>query len=77
MHNRFLAMQKAALEAEKEEAKAKEVSVSTNFCPLIDNNKYHIVIWQIPVGTRGFKSRMCPPYPHACRKRRLKWGAVI
>ena len=21
-----------------------------------------------PVGTRGFKSRMCPPYPHACRK---------
>ena len=23
------------------------------------------------------KSRMCPPYPHACRKRRLKWGAVI
>ena len=30
-----------------------------------------------PVGTRGLKSRMCPPYPHACRKRRLKWGAVI
>ena len=30
-----------------------------------------------PVGTRGIKSRMCPPYPHACRKRRLKWGAVI
>ena len=30
-----------------------------------------------PVGTRGFKSGMCPPYPHACRKRRLKWGAVI
>ena len=29
------------------------------------------------VGTRGLKSRMCPPYPHACRKRRLKWGAVI
>ena len=27
--------------------------------------------------SRGFKSRMCPPYPHACRKRRLKWGAVI
>ena len=21
-----------------------------------------------PVGARGFKSRMCPPYPHACRK---------
>ena len=21
-----------------------------------------------PVGTRGLKSRMCPPYPHACRK---------
>ena len=20
----------------------------------------------------GFKSRMCPPYPHACRKRRIK-----
>ena len=33
-------------------------------------------IWS-PVGTRGFKSRMCPPYPHACRKRRLKWGAII
>ena len=30
-----------------------------------------------PVGTRGLKSRMCPPYPNACRKRRLKWGAVI
>ena len=30
-----------------------------------------------PVGTRGLKSIMCPPYPHACRKRRLKWGAVI
>ena len=30
-----------------------------------------------PVGTWGLKSRMCPPYPHACRKRRLKWGAVI
>ena len=28
------------------------------------------------VGTRGLKSRMCHPYPHACRKRRLKWGAV-
>ena len=23
----------------------------------------------------GVKSRMCPPYPHACRKRRLN-GAV-
>ena len=22
-----------------------------------------------PVGARGFKSRMCPLYPHACRKR--------
>ena len=22
----------------------------------------------------GFKSRICPPYPHACRKRRLKWA---
>ena len=32
---------------------------------------------QAPWGTRGLKSRMCPPYPHACRKRRLKWGAVI
>ena len=21
-----------------------------------------------PVGTRGLKSRMCPPYPHACRE---------
>ena len=30
-----------------------------------------------PVGTRGLKSRMCPPYPNACRKRRLKLGAVI
>ena len=27
-----------------------------------------------PVGTWGLKSRMCPPYPHACRKRRLKMG---
>ena len=30
-----------------------------------------------PVGTRGLKSRMRHPYPHACRKRRLKWGGVI
>ena len=30
-----------------------------------------------PVGDRGFKSRMCPPYPRACRKRRLKSGGVI
>ena len=30
-----------------------------------------------PVGTRGLKSRKCPPYPHACRKRRLKWGTFI
>ena len=30
-----------------------------------------------PVGTRGLKSRLCPPYPHACRKRRLKWGRYI
>ena len=30
-----------------------------------------------PWGPGGLKSRMCPPYPHACRKRRLKWGAVI
>ena len=39
----------------------------------------HLVfpIGPTPVGTRGLKSRMCPPYPHACRKRRLKWGAVI
>ena len=35
------------------------------------------LIFNIPVRTRGFKSRMCPPYPHACRIRRLKWGAVI
>ena len=27
-----------------------------------------------PRGDPGLKSRMCPPYPHACRKRRLKWG---
>ena len=25
-----------------------------------------------PRGDPGLKSRMCPPYPHACRKRRLK-----
>ena len=44
----------------------------------------HVYLWEhmsafttVPVGTRGLKSRMCPPYPHACRKRRLKWGAVI
>ena len=36
-----------------------------------------LFIFEVPVGARGFKSRMCPPYPHACRKRRLKWGAVI
>ena len=27
-----------------------------------------------PMGTPGVMSRMYPPYPHACRKRRLKWG---
>ena len=26
-----------------------------------------------PVGTRGLKTRICPPYPHARHKRRLKW----
>ena len=43
------------------------------------HRKYDQVIIErtSPVGTRGLKSRMCPPYPHACRKRRLKWGAVI
>ena len=25
-----------------------------------------------PVGTRGLKTRICPPYPHARHKRRLK-----
>ena len=30
-----------------------------------------------PMGTQGLKSRMCPRYPHKCRKRLLKWGAVI
>ena len=30
-----------------------------------------------PLGDPGVKSRMCLPYPHACRKGRLKWGAVI
>ena len=42
--------------------------------------KENCIVYSIdmpPVGTRGYKSRMCPPYPHACRKRRLKWGAVI
>ena len=39
--------------------------------------KQHLPAESNPMGTRGFKSRMCPPYPHACRKRRLKWGAVI
>ena len=27
-----------------------------------------------PRGTRGVKSRMCPPYPHACRKKATKMG---
>ena len=26
-----------------------------------------------PVGTRGLKTRICPPYPRARHKRRLKW----
>ena len=38
---------------------------------------YILIIKTIPRGDPGFKSRMCPPYPHASRKRRLKWGAVI
>ena len=31
---------------------------------------WHAVVFGeiAPVGTRGLKSRMCPPYPHACRK---------
>ena len=33
-----------------------------------------ISVSQAPVGTRGFKSRICPQYPHACRKRRLRHG---
>ena len=36
------------------------------------------VLWFIfPRGDPGLKSRMFPPYPNACRKRRLKWVAVI
>ena len=38
---------------------------------------FDFVRFVLLVGTRGVKSRKCPPYPHACRKRRLKWGAVI
>ena len=38
---------------------------------------FYFLLPTTPVGPRGFKSRMCPPYPHTCRKRRLKWGAVI
>ena len=37
----------------------------------------NITLHRTSRGDPGFKSRMCPPYPHACRKRRLKWGAVI
>ena len=36
-----------------------------------------ILLTKFPRGDPGLKSRMYPPYLHACRKRRLKWGAVI
>ena len=29
------------------------------------------------LGTRGFKMRIGPPYPHARRKRQLKWGRFL
>ena len=36
----------------------------------MENGKVFILIIFSPVGIRGLKSRMCPLYPHACRKRR-------
>ena len=30
-----------------------------------------------PWGPWGFKTRMGPPYPHARRKRRLKWAVSL
>ena len=35
----------------------------------LDYNTYNA-----PVETLGFKTSIGPPYPHARRKRRLKWG---
>ena len=40
----------------------------------ITNDRISIMFAKRPRGDPGVKSRMCPPYPHACRKRRLKWG---
>ena len=43
-------------------------------------SNYHVCVFSIeyflkcPLGTRGFKMRIGPPYPNARRKRRLKWG---
>ena len=51
------------------------------FCKKSTNSLYLSFISKLcpfsTVGTRGLKSRMCPPYPHACRKRQLEWGAVV
>ena len=38
---------------------------------ILDLNRLILIvrkIWAPPWGSGGFKSRMCPPYPHACRK---------
>ena len=73
------------IKGRKYSATVKHLSVNNNLITdkrdiantLAEQLAYNSSSNQCSVGTRGFKSRMCPPYPHACRKRRLKWGAVI
>ena len=50
-----------------------------NYMYIFFNNMCNIVVLisTSPRGDPGVKSRMCPRYPHACHKRRLKWGAVL
>ena len=55
----------------------KFLAIYRNFLPQIDQKSPGLTSRLSPRGAPGLMSRMCPPYPHACRKRRLKWGAVI
>ena len=43
--------------------------------PCMQYNVFSIEYFhKCPLGDRGFKMRIGPPYPNARRKRRLKWG---
>ena len=52
--------------------------IDLNTTPFLQSQLNPVFIRSVaPVGTRGELSRMCPPYPLARRKRRIKGGAAV